>query len=225
MHLDHAAVGQAPRLRVRRLGRVGYAAALALQERLVEERVASQEAGGDLLLLEHDPVYTMGRGADEADLMGAPARLGVPVFRISRGGGVTFHGPGQIVAYPIVRMAGGGRDVYGHIRRLEAALLDTCLGLGVVASVPEGETGVWVGAAKVGSIGIGVRRSVSFHGVSLNVNNRIDYFEQIVTCRVPGMPVTTLERAVGGPLDRSDVEGRLAAALARALELPLEEAR
>jgi lipoyl(octanoyl) transferase len=183
-------------LQVRELGCVPYGDALALQETLVAANAAG--AGGDeLLLLEHPPVYTLGRGADAADLRGAPQRLGVPVYRTGRGGGATFHGPGQLVAYPVVRLRAAGRDVHRYVRGLESALIATCARFGVIAATPPDQTGVWVGGRKIGSIGIGVRRGVAYHGVALNVSTDLSYFAHIVPCRASGQDVTSLERLLG----------------------------
>ncbi len=187
-------------VRVRWLGRIGYAEAMRLQEEVLRDVTASATAIGEILVLEHEPVYTLGRGADEADLMGAPQRFGVPVFRVGRGGGATFHGPGQVVAYPIVRLPGGGRDVQGFVRRLERSLVATCTRHSVLARAVAGQTGVWTAAGKIGAIGIGVKRGVAYHGVALNVCNRLDYFENIVPCRIPGMAVTTLAGETGKSL-------------------------
>ncbi len=191
-------------LRVRHLGRMEYAAALELQESLVAAKIAGDETD-ELLLLEHDPVYTLGRGADAADLRGAADRLRVPVFRVGRGGGATFHGPGQLVAYPIVHLY-PRRDVHRYVRALEEALIATCAAFGVGAAIRPGETGVWVGQQKIASIGIGVRRGIAFHGVALNVSTDVSYFGQIVACRMPGMEVTTLERQLGRPVEFESVE-------------------
>ena len=180
-----------PPLRVRRLGVVPYAESLAAQEAALTACIGG--TGPELiLLLEHPPVYTLGRGADAADLRGADERLGVPVFRVGRGGGVTFHGPGQLVAYPIVRLRANGRDVHGYVRTLEATLIDTCAHFGVVAHAPAGQTGIFVGERKLASIGIGVRRGVAYHGIALNVSTDLTYFGQVVPCRSVGLEVVNL---------------------------------
>ena len=184
------------RLWARQLGCVPYADALALQDDLVAA-CAAGSADDELLLLEHPPVYTLGRGADAADLQGAPQRLGVPVYRVSRGGGATFHGPGQLVAYPIVRLRAAGRDVHRYVRVLEAALIATCSRFGVAAVAPPGQTGVWAGGRKLASIGIGVRRGVAFHGIALNVSTDLAYFAHIVPCRTAGLAVTSLAVELG----------------------------
>ena len=177
-------------LQVQRLGRRSYDEVLALQE----SRLAAVIDGAPetLLLLEHPPVYTLGRGADAADLRGAPDRLGVPWFRIGRGGGATFHGPGQLVAYPIVRLRAAGRDVHGYVRALEGALVDTCAAFGITAAAPVGKTGVWVGPRKIASIGIGVRRGVAWHGIALNVSTDLAYFDAITVCRSAGLRMVNL---------------------------------
>ena len=188
--------GDCAALRVRQLGRVAYPEALALQEAILAARIDG--AGGDeLLLLEHPPVYTLGRGADAVDLRGAPERLGVPVYRVGRGGGATFHGPGQLVAYPIVRLRAAGRDVHRYVRMLEAALIATCARFAVTAAAPAGQTGIWVAERKIGAIGIGVRRGVAYHGVALNVSTDLAYFAHIVPCRTSGMAVTSLLELLG----------------------------
>lgn len=189
---------RAPALQVRRLGVVPYAEALSAQEAALAACI-----GGDgpeqILLLGHPPVYTLGRGADAADLRGADERLGVPVFRVGRGGGATFHGPGQLVAYPIVRLRANGRDVHGYVRTLEAALIETAAHFGVVAHAPAGQTGVWVGDRKLASIGIGVRRGIAYHGIAFNVSTDPSFFEQIVPCRCPRMIVVTLADLLSQP--------------------------
>ncbi len=191
---------------VHRLGRCQYAQVLALQETLVERKLAG-EAVDHLLLLEHEPVYTLGRGADAADLRGADARLGVPVFRISRGGGVTFHGPGQLVAYPILTLEKARRDVRGYIASLEDVLIDVCKAFGVAATRQGGQTGVWVHKRKLASIGVGLRRWTTFHGVALNVDTDLSYFEAVVPCRMPDVCMTSLVAELDRPVEVREVQG------------------
>jgi len=200
------------RLLVRDLGCCAYAETLALQEHLVAA-VGAATQREQLLLVEHPPVYTLGRGADAADLRGAPQRLGVPEFRVGRGGGATFHGPGQLVAYPIVRLRGGGRDVAGYVRTLEQSLIDTCAHYGIEARAPQGETGVWVGARKIGSIGIGVKRGVAYHGIALNVRTDLSWFEPIIVCRSAGLALTSMAEL----LDDAPRVGAVGQVFARAL--------
>ena len=212
-----AAVASAPSLRVRALGCMPYAESLALQEELLAAVIAHQ-ASDQLVLVEHLPVYTLGRGADAADLCGAPERLGVPVYRVGRGGGATFHGPGQLVAYPIVRLRAGGRDVHRYVRALEAALIATCARFGVTAQAPAGQTGVWVGERKIGAIGIGVRRGIAYHGIALNVSTDLSYFAHIVPCRTSGMAVTSLAELLGAAPTVDAVGAAFATCLAARLD-------
>jgi lipoate-protein ligase B len=211
----------AARLPLRALGRRDYGEVLALQERLVVA-VAAGEAPEQLLLVEHAPVYTLGRGADAADVRDAPQRLGVPLFRVGRGGGATFHGPGQLVAYPIVRLRAGGRDVAGYVRTLEQALIDTCAHYGLTAHAPAGETGVWVGARKIGSIGIGVKRGVAYHGIALNVSTDLSWFAPIVVCRSAELRLTSMAELLDSAPDVDAAGAVFAAALAARLGYRLE---
>jgi len=203
-------------LQVRRLGCREYGEVLALQESLLADVVAG--APETLLLLEHPPVYTLGRGADADDLRGAPERMGVPCFRVGRGGGATFHGPGQLVAYPIVRLRGAGRDVSSYVCALERALIDTCAAFGVIASAPKGQIGVWVGKRKIGSVGIGVRRGVAYHGIALNVTTDLGYFDAITVCRSDGLRLVNLSDLSAAPPDMQAVGDVFARALAVRLE-------
>jgi len=189
---------------VRDLGLCTYAAALALQEELVARKVAGSD-DDYLLLLEHEPVYTLGRGADAQDLRGADELLGVPMFRVGRGGGVTFHGPGQLVAYPIITLPHAGRDVHRYVRTLEDVLIDVCGNFGIAAQRRSGQTGVWVGAAKIASIGVGVRRWTTFHGVALNVSTDLRFFDHIVSCRMPDVRMTSIARECGRAPSMDDV--------------------
>lgn len=197
-------------LHIERLGRVEYAAALALQEARVAQKLAG-EATDHLLLLEHPSVYTLGRGAKEEDLLGAPARLGVPVFRVGRGGGATYHGPGQLVAYPIIGLAAHGRDVHRYVRRLEAVLMQVCADFGVPARRRDGLTGVWVEDRKIASIGVGVRRWVTCHGVALNVAPELRFFEAVIPCAMPRVQMTSLLLETGTAPDPGRVSDAFAA--------------
>lgn len=176
------------------LGRQPYAAALSQQEALLERATQERTSDDHLLLLEHDHVYTLGRGSDEQDLLGAPERLGVPTFRVGRGGGVTYHGPGQLVGYPIVRVPGG--DVQRYVHQLEDALIATCARYDVAAGRRGDAIGVWADGGKIGSVGIGVRRGVAYHGVALNVSPDLSYFAQVVPCREASLRFTALAHAL-----------------------------
>jgi lipoyl(octanoyl) transferase len=187
------------------------------------------ESDDHLLLLEHEPVYTLGRGAQERDLLGADTLLGVPVFRVSRGGGVTFHGPGQLVAYPIVRLPHGGRDVHRYVRMLEDVLIATCADFGIAGERRAGLTGVWVAERKIASIGVGVRRWTTFHGIALNVATDLRFFTHIVPCRMPDVRMTSMALELGAAPSMGQVgrafERHFRAAFGYAERPALEECR
>ena len=215
-------------LGVRDLGVCPYATALALQEELLARRVAG-DIEDQLILLEHPAVYTLGRGADAADLRGADQILGVPVFRVSRGGGVTFHGPGQLVAYPIITLRRGGRDVHRYVRTLEEVLIGVCEDFGIAAARRDGLTGVWVGDAKIASIGVGVRRWTTFHGIALNVSTDLRFFAHVVPCRMPDVRMTSMAVELGTAPSMTAVaarfEERFRAAFGYAAPRAVEECR
>ena len=181
---------------VRWLGRVEYGSALDLQNRVVDDYLAG--AGSEkLLLLEHEAVYTIGRTRNQSSLGGSKA-LPYPVFEINRGGQATWHGPGQLVAYPILDLECRGRDLHRYMRFLEEIIIRTCSELGVAANRRDGLTGVWVGSKKIASIGIGVRRWVTMHGLALNVERcSLEPFQHITPCGIVGVEMTCLEGEAG----------------------------
>jgi lipoyl(octanoyl) transferase len=182
-------------VRVWWLGRQEYRSAHALQKRLVEE-IAAGEAPDTLLLLEHDPVLTCGRGTDLDNLRGDNG--GIPVVEIERGGDVTWHGPGQLVGYPILGLRDGERDLHLHLRRIEDLLIRTCVDLGCQAARNPGFTGVWTSAdepaRKLASIGVAVRRWVTYHGFALNVSVDRDVFDSINPCGLESGIMTSIDR-------------------------------
>jgi lipoate-protein ligase B len=183
------------RLEVATPGSVDYADAAAWQERLVARRIAG---GPDaLLLLEHPPVYTLGRGADERHL-GSAAAADVPVVRAHRGGQVTYHGPGQLVGYPILGLRGLRTDIRWYLRMLEATLIAALAEWGIEGARVEGQTGVWVRGRKIASIGVAVRRWVTWHGFALNVGHDLSGFARITPCGLTGVEMTSVARE-GGP--------------------------
>ena len=209
-------------LEVRRLGRRPYADALALQRALVEERKADRVP--DLLLLvEHPPVITLGVKGDggrshivaSADRL---AELGIAVHDAGRGGDVTYHGPGQIVAYPILDLKPDRCDVHRYVRDIEEVMIRVCADYGVRAGRIAGLTGVWVGTAKIGAIGIRISRWVSSHGLAFNVSTDLDHFDLIVPCGIGDRGVTSLERVVGRSIGLRDVEARLVDAFGRVFD-------
>jgi lipoyl(octanoyl) transferase len=195
---------------LRDLGRVPYLAAHALQRELVDAR-ARGEVPDTILLCTHDPVYTVGRRRDAARNVLAPGD--VPVVEVERGGDVTWHGPGQLVAYPIVRLEGAGRDLHAHLHALEDVLIRTCAAFGLEAGRDARNTGCWVGGRKLGSVGIACRRWVTWHGLALNVDCDLDAFRRIHPCGMPAEVVTTMAIEAGRPLSPDDVRAVLADAL------------
>jgi lipoyl(octanoyl) transferase len=176
-------------LRIAKLGLIDYAVALELQQSLVEARMRDQIAD-TLLLLEHSQVYTLGRGADERFILNRP--LGVPIYRVSRGGQVTYHGPGQLIGYPILKLEGADRDVLRYLRRLERVIMDALAASGIESNPCDGLTGVWIGDRKIGSIGVGIRRWVTLHGFAINVTTDLGYFDRIVPCGIQGCRTTSI---------------------------------
>jgi lipoyl(octanoyl) transferase len=178
-------------LAVAQLGTVEYGRALALQNALVAARLAG-EIGDTLLLLEHPHIFTLGRGAD-ASYITAP-RPDVPIARVSRGGQVTYHGPGQLVGYPILKLEGPARDVGKYLRALEQAMIDALARCSIAAQRRAAMTGVWVGPRKIASIGVGIRRWVTYHGFALNVAPDLSYFDSIVPCGIEGCEMTSIAK-------------------------------
>ncbi len=182
-------------LRVEWLGRLAYGHALARQEFLVEGKIAAPETVPDtLLLLEHDAVYTMGRSRDRSSLQGASA-LPYPVETVGRGGQATFHGPGQLVGYPILDLGRRGRDLHLYLRTIEEILIEALAAFGIAGQSRDGLTGVWVGPRKIASIGVGVRRWVSLHGFAINVvgGEALAPFRAITPCGLAGVEMTAVE--------------------------------
>src|SRR5436190_9876179 len=182
-----------PDLRVRWLGRVEFAQALALQEEIVAKKREDPSSSDELLLLEHEPVYTIGRTPDKSSLLGA-AHLPYPVFSINRGGQATYHGPGQLMGYPIIDLRRRGQDLHRYLRWLEQLLIDLLAEYGIAASRRESLTGVWVGDRKIASIGVGVRHWISMHGFALNVCGDLSPFNHIVPCGINNVVMTSIEK-------------------------------
>lgn len=207
------------------LGRRQYGEVLELQRSLCRQRISGEVAEDILLLVEHEPVVTLGRGTRAGSLPLSPAELerrGVGVFEVERGGDVTFHGPGQLVGYPIIDLRQHREDLHWYLRRLEAGLIDGLASLGIEAGINPGLTGVWTRGRKLASIGIHVKQWVTFHGFALNVNTDLSYFDLIVPCGISGVTMTSISRE----LDRPDpaalwAETRQAviASMAEALDL------
>ncbi|MCC6764906.1 MAG: lipoyl(octanoyl) transferase LipB [Deltaproteobacteria bacterium] len=188
------------RLEVHRLGRLDYAAALAVQE-AARDRVL---AGGpeQVLLVEHPPVITLGRRGDARHVLAPIA----PVLRVNRGGDVTYHGPGQLVGYPIIDLGRCERDVDRYLRALEAVVIAVAARCGLAARRRRGFTGVWLGNAKLAAIGVGIRRWITMHGFALNVADLRREFAAIVPCGLADVGVTSLEEAMGARPAMAEVE-------------------
>ena len=192
---------------VRWLGRISYADALAEQER-ANAAVQSGEGDEVLFLLEHEPVYTIGRTRDRSSL-GSPAHLPHPAIETNRGGQATFHGPGQLVGYPIIDLSKRGKDLHFFLRSIEDGLIELCARLGIRGGRREGLTGVWVEDRKIASIGVGVRKWVTMHGFAMNAGKDLSGFAAITPCGIAGVRMTSLSLECG-----KDVGVREAADLA-----------
>ena len=195
-----------------RLGRIAYPAAFALQRRIVEAMKAAQPDDAVLLLLEHTPVITIGRSGTPDHLRATRQELaarGIELCEATRGGDVTYHGPGQVVGYPLVRLRPGRRDVHAYLRSLEATIIAALSRFGLNGRRVPGYTGVWVGDAKVAAIGVAFSRWIAYHGFALNVTTDLDAFRLIVPCGIPDKPVTSMERLLGRPPEKRAVEDAL----------------
>ena len=198
-------------LRIRRLGLVPYGQALGIMDDLVERRLAGEP--DTLLLVRHPAVITLGRKRGARGSLRQP--VSVPVVEVPRGGDATFHGPGQMVAYPIVRLEGADRDLHRFLRMLEEACLEALVPLGVPARRDPGRTGIWTGTDKIASIGIAVRRWVTYHGLALNLRPEPG-FEVMDPCGLVGVRMTSVEEWTGSPVSHRAAEDAFIPAFARA---------
>ena len=204
---------QVRELEIRRLGVVSYSEGLALQRALVEERRAGR-VPDLLLLLQHPPVITLGVRGDggRSHIVASAARLAalaVEVSETGRGGDVTYHGPGQIVGYPILDLRPDRCDVHRYVRDIEEVMIRTCADYGISARRVDGLTGAWVGAEKIGAIGVRISRWITSHGFAFNVGTDLDYFDLIVPCGILDRGVTSLERILGREVAIGEVEEAL----------------
>ncbi len=222
-----AAARPAPPLTAWWLGRTPYRDAWDLQHRLVAARVAGL-IGDQLLLLEHEPVLTLGRHSDPAHVTASPAELAarrIELIETERGGEVTYHGPGQLTAYPIIKLADRGLLVRPLVRALEAALTAACADAGVEAGPREAYPGCWCGGGsrKIGAIGVRIEHGVSYHGIALNVTVRLSDFDLIDACGIPGVESTSIARELGLASEPSiESVARSAEAFAYALSASLD---
>ena len=178
-----------------------------------------------LLLLEHPPVYTLGRLSKPEHLLASPEELaaaGADLVETDRGGQITFHGPGQLVAYPVVDLRGWGGPVK-YVRTLEQVIINVLAGFGISAGLNPGLTGVWAGDAKIAAIGVKISRGVAYHGFSINVNTDLSCYDRIVPCGIEGGDVTSMERVLGHPLGLADVAQRVAARFGEGMGVQVEQ--
>src|SRR5438034_2131645 len=203
-----------PDLHVRWLGRMEFIRALAFQEEIVLKKRDDSSVEDQLLLLEHEPVYTIGRTPDHSSLS-APGRirrgeLGAahlphPVFAINRGGQATYHGPGQLMGYPIIDLRGCGQDLHKYLRWLEQLLIEMLAQYEIAATQRASLTGVWIDDRKIASIGVGVRHWITMHGFALNVCGDLSPFNQIVPCGIDNVAMTSMEKETGRALSVAGV--------------------
>jgi len=210
-------------LLVAELGSVPYGEALELQRAAARARISGELAEDLLILLEHPPVVTFGRTAKAANLLATPALLaarGVDVFEVERGGDVTFHGPGQLVGYPIIDLKGHKQDLHWYLRQVEESLIVALGALGIPAERNPGKTGVWTRGRKIASIGVHARDWVTWHGFALNVNTDLSYFDLIVPCGIPDVTMTSVARELGvGRADEAAVRGAVVRAFGEVFAL------
>ncbi len=209
---------------IHRLGVVEYQAAWEEQQRLVE--ACRRDRCGRLLLLQHPPTYTFGvRGRDEHLLLRpeALADLGAAVHRVDRGGDVTFHGPGQLVGYPVLDLQRWHQGPVWYVRALEQVLIDTLLDFGITAGRCEGRPGVWVGERKIAAIGVRVSRGITSHGFALNVDPDLRYFSHIIPCGLPDAEVTSMALELGSRPEMDAVTDAVVIAFARVFPVDLRE--
>lgn len=213
---------------MRRLGTVGYPEALVMQRALVEERRADR-VPDLLILLQHPAVITLGVKGDggRSNVMATPERLselGIAVEETGRGGDVTYHGPGQVVGYPIIDLRPDRQDVHRYVRDLEEVMIRTCADYGLEAGRIAGLTGTWIGAEKIGAIGVRISRWITSHGFAFNVSTRLDHFQLIVPCGISDRGVTSLERATGRSIGVEEVEDRITRHFGEVFERSLSSA-
>ena len=196
-------------LQWRWLGRMNFADALALQEEIVASKRENRAAPDELLLLEHEPVYTIGKTPDQSSLVDALA-LPHPLFTINRGGQATYHGPGQLMGYPIVDLRRCGQDLHRYLRWLEDVLIKTLAIFEVRGKTRTGLTGVWIDQRKIASIGVGVRHWITMHGFALNVCGDLSPFGHIVPCGIANVTMTSIEKETGQTFSPEEVSRRAA---------------
>src|SRR5213082_886788 len=210
-------VGKLVDLRVRWLGRVEFADALLLQEELLAQKREDRSLEDELLLLEHEPVYTIGRTPDRSSLLGS-AHLPHPIFSINRGGQATYHGPGQLMGYPIIDLRRCGHDLHKYLRWLEQLLIEVLAKHNIAATRRESFTGVWVEDRKIASIGVGVRHWITMHGFALNVCGDLSPFDHITPCGIVDVRLTSIARETGTNVSVAEAAKIMAALIPTAVQ-------
>jgi len=208
---------------IHRLHLVTYENGMRLQEKLVGMR-QRDEIGDQLLLLQHPPVITLGRGGKRDNLLASPQLLAaqnIGFFETTRGGDITYHGPGQIVGYPILHLGENNRDVRKYVTKIEEVLIRTVAAYGISAARVDGKRGIWTGSDKIAAIGVRIARWVTSHGWALNVNTNLEHFRLITPCGLHGTGVTSIERQLGHPVALEEVREVLAAKFAEVFEREL----
>ena len=221
--LDHPRRDALPRIQdmqkhvppvvLRWLGRVNFAEALALQEKIVAQKQSDPTLADTILLLEHDPVYTIGRTSDQTSLRGG-SHLPHPFFQINRGGQATYHGPGQLMGYPIIDLRNCGQDLHKYLRWIESLLIEFLAVFEINGQRREGLTGVWVEERKIASIGVGVRHWITMHGFALNVCGDLSPFDQITPCGISNVAMTSIEKETGKSISVMETVSRFEKLLA-----------
>lgn len=198
-----------PALKTCWLGRIDFAQALAWQEKLAREKYAEPNAPDELWLLEHEPVYTIGRTPERSSLRGA-THLPYPLFPINRGGQATYHGPGQLIGYFLIDLRRYGQDLHRYLRWIEMLLIELLAHYDIPATIRLGLTGVWVENRKIASIGVGVRHWITMHGFALNVHGDLAPFDQITPCGIADVAMTSIEKETGAIYEIESVGAQMA---------------
>src|SRR6266850_4887444 len=208
---------------------MGYAEALELQRSIARDRISGAISQDVLLLVEHPPVVTLGRSSKDAHLLANPDQLrskGVEVFEVERGGDVTFHGPGQLVGYPIIDLKRHRQDLHWYLRKIEEALINSLADYGIPGERNTSFTGVWTRGKKIASIGVHARDWVTWHGFALNVTTDLSYFELIIPCGIDGVVMTSIARELGlEEISMQDVRDRVTSKFAETFDLTAEIGR
>jgi lipoyl(octanoyl) transferase len=207
-------------MKIEWLGRVDYQTGLQIQEERLETCLSN--GAETVILLEHEPVYTIGRRPDKSSLRNV-SWLPYPVFETNRGGQATYHGPGQLVGYPIVDLHRRGRDLHHYLRKLEDLLIDLLADFALSGTRIDGKTGVWIRDRKIASIGVGVRKWVTMHGFALNVASDLSGFQNITPCGLSGVSMTSISAELGTEISLSIVREKLIPHLNCNLEARLQE--